>query len=177
MVNCLGWTSSAFEGDMDIETTSHCIHDNLPYRMFTPTGIFGTATSTSESHSTKCIRNTWRIIKTNIFIPLGVLGRHTKTKTSSSSHEAFFVTKGQFQWDPQLVRCPSQINVISKKKLEMNRSYNHIKHFVDTNDQDISITIPDSIIIGRLCPKVLHQSRFDFQEHLEDRENDNQARH
>ena len=59
----------------------------------------------------------------------------------------------------------------------MNRSYNHIKHFVDTNDQDISITIPDSIIIGRLCPKVLHQSRFDFQEHFEDRENDNQARH
>ena len=34
-----------------------------------------------------------------------------------------------------LVRCPNQVNVISKtKEVEMNRSYNHVKHLVDTND-------------------------------------------
>ena len=65
----------------------------------------------TTSHSVKFIRITWGIIKANILIPLGVLGRHTfhslkciritwgpgniKTKTFDRFLEGFFVIEGQ----------------------------------------------------------------------------------
>ena len=67
--------------------------------------------ATTTSHSVKyTIRITWGIIKTNILIPLGVLGQYTshllkciritwgtiKTKTPDNFLKGFFVIEGQF---------------------------------------------------------------------------------
>ena len=65
------------------------------------------------------ITGTWGIITTNIFISLNVLGDYTshslkciritwgivKTETSDSFLEGFFVTEGQFHCDPHQNYC------------------------------------------------------------------------
>ena len=65
-------------------------------------------------------------------------GINTKSwKTFGGFLEGFFVIKGQTHWDQHHDYCwyDALVNVISKtREVDMNRSYNHIKHLLDNND-------------------------------------------
>jgi hypothetical protein len=99
-----------------------------------------------------------------------------------------------------LVRCPSQVNVISKTKdVEMNRYYNHIKHLIDTDRQVKSEKSSRTQSqagkhdANQLDCKQRHTgfdyyeydgpkfgtpgSRLNFQEHLDDLEHDRGRHH
>ena len=123
----------------------------------------------------------------SIFTPLLVLGaklgRHTagiritwgiiKTKTSGSFLEGFWVIKGQSHCDPHQDYCWCDalvVNVISKTiEVEINGSYNHIEHFIDSNDIITSINGPLHWQNGKHEANQLdgqqRHARFDYYEH------------